>query len=245
LCGGYWAKELNLGDAPLYVSGLDLSAVSLSDNLSQDLTAASGEWVAAGVVGTADPQFHVSKLVVTDLYRGLPLDTDVGSDGYFTVPLGGCPSGSCASAMVQRLNVSEAPDSYAVDLAPATMPGVQPDWLLREVESKGALLAASRAPSQDPGGTPTLAVQQIYLRLTGLAQACPAFAPLSCDQGQVPSYNRDANRCFAPVACVANPTCTGSTPSCPDGYAASVWTEASDGCNTFACDPAWLNPVSP
>ncbi|MBI4956317.1 MAG: hypothetical protein HY908_30145 [Myxococcales bacterium] len=244
LCGGYFVRDVNRKQAERYVSGLDFGPSGL-DPATQDLVRGAGELVLRGKLGPADPQFGTRTFLVYEAYRGMPGVTPIEGDVHYVAaprdPHIECFAAPCNNEVATKLNFAATTyfTGYSVELA--SLPLVDQDWLVNQVQNHGAATAALIVDGQHFAGgyEQILDASQVYLRLPLAEGPCPKMPEPACEGGTVPTYTRSADRCVVFDACVAPGSCAQVFPSCSDGYTLATWKAGPLACPVFACDPSF------
>ena len=245
-CGGWFATALLKNAAQSYVSTIDFSVSGLDAATQQMVLAAPDEELLfKGHLSAADKR-GLRHLVVKDAWRGMPGIVPSAKDGFFSVaqrsPQITCVAAPCNNEIATDAASGKATALTRVSVESAAQAFVDQAWLQNRIVLHGALVAAHVAAGQQmAAGTETvLEASQVWLHLPESAGPCPMPREEQCGAGQVAAYERTADRCIEPVACVTQGVCTRMQPACPDGYVASTWAAAPDGCAATACDPAWV-----
>ena len=245
LCGGYFVRELNRGEAERYVSALDLSATGLDDAAVAGALAAPTSLVLRGHLGAADARHGTRRFAARDVWRGMPGVAPADDEAFYTVaprtPPIECLVAPCPEEIATLVN---GRDHYAfdgVDVAPAALAWVDASWLASRVTEHGAVVAASWVRGTHyPGGYAwTLQTSQVYVHLPDRVGPCPAAPAQACDEGTVAAFERNPDRCLIQVACVKRAICPLYMPACSAGYTLGAWFGRS-GCAQFACDPTFV-----
>lgn len=246
-CGGYFAADVNKSTAVQYVSGLDFSQSTL-DATAQGIAAGTlNEVVVRGRLGRLDSRSGTRPLIVKEAYRSLPGVTRSSSDVFYKVALRNpqitCVTAPCHNLRAEKLATSSKPYFTAVDVELASLQFVQQEWLVHEIEERGAIVTGQILDGQRfPGGPEkVLVATQVFLKLGNGPESCPVFRLAACKEGQTWTYARDERRCVLPVSCQPTMYCRAMVPACQDGYVLQSWIGGS-GCPAYACDPAFTVP---
>ena len=240
--GGYWIRRVNVCAPPVYVSRLDLSPLGWSGELAAKvLTAPSQDLVLRGHVGRGTGTFGATTFLVSEAYRGMPGVRAGDEDVFYSVQpralASRCFPSPCRPWTAQPLNepTSAAASFNALDVDAAAKTLVDPAWLAREVEGRGAVVSARFVA----GLFSRLDVSQVFVRLPDLVGPCPMLPMPACAEGEVLASTRTVDRCMVPGACVTKGICFSSVLHCAPGYTLTSWPAAPNGCPEYACDPAF------
>ncbi|MBS2028984.1 MAG: hypothetical protein JST54_13870 [Deltaproteobacteria bacterium] len=245
ICGGYFLVQPNRSVAQIYVAALDWGQSGLSDtDVSNATSAADGELLLFGTLTRQDRTTGTKSFVVLDAYRGMPGRAPASGDVFATVADNGtrCIQAPCKSNNLTKINSTAKPKAFSdLSVASASAAFVDQTWLTNRVMNAGAIVAGSVVSGEQlPGGTQSvLDASQVFLHLPEGMGPCSHHV-VSCANGKVQIFERDANRCVTNTGCATPGMCSQMIPACADGYTLSSWRATTNACNDFACDPTWV-----
>lgn len=238
LCGGYWVKDLNSTMQERYVSGFDFSGSSLSDDVQgQVVGAPDQQLVLLGRLGPKENRYDTRPFVVLMAYRGMPGKTFAADDKFYSVfPTKiACFTTPCRNLQTTRLNRTTGHTMASdVDVTGALASLVPELWLHNRVLN-GRAVVAGRIVRQNNHVTVT--ASQVFVELPDRQVSCPRSPPSVCGNGEVPAWERTAERCIEPSGCTLPMYCAAFVPSCDEGYSTVSW---QNGCTRHACEPDFL-----
>lgn len=248
MCGGYWAHDVNRATLnEQYVNGLDFSRSDLSMPEDQaDVTSAPDfEVVLFGKLGPAEPRFHTRSFIVTSAWRGLPgVKFTEPADTFYRVEAAQiqCIAAPCPSLRASKLHSTTKILHHDLDVARASLPLVDQNWLTFRVIENDALVAGRFVDGAQVGvgREKVLDASQVFVHLPDVTQSCPRYALARCPEGQTNLFTRNQNRCVVPAGCGGGGACAAFVPSCAEGYSLVSWAGGRFGCTQYACDPSFL-----
>ena len=244
-CGGYFVRDANKTTPEQYVYTIDFSATGFDGPTSDKvLGAAANEIVLYGKLSPVDPKTNVRSFKVSSAYRGMPGRSAAAGDAFFnaTATHIQCVAAPCQDQSALKLNDTAKTSFSHYDVAAASTGFVDQVWLAARVREHGALVAASIVDGQKmaAGSERVLAASQVFVKLPESAGPCTkAPIHLNCAKDEVIVYQRDADRCVMPSACVKPGVCAAMVPSCDAGYSLVQWRSGPNACNASACDPTF------
>jgi hypothetical protein len=250
LCGGYWVHDVNRATVrEQYVSGLDFSQSNLPMEEQQALVTGAPDFevVLYGKLGRLETRFNTRPFVVTNAWRGMPgVKFTEGANGdtfYREQPANiQCFAAPCASLKATKLHTSGQILHHDLDVAPASLTGVDQDWVTFKVTDRDALVAGRFVDGATVNGTreKVLRASQVFVKLPERINPCGRPYITQCEEGQVNTWTRDINHCMVPTGCGGGGACIQVVPSCAEGYTLISWTGGRFACTQHACDPSWL-----
>lgn len=236
LCGGYFARDVNRSAAEVYVSALDFSRAAFDDLTRQDvLDGADGEVLVRARLGALDARSNTRPLMVSEAWRALPGFAPRADDVVYRVDRQAvCVGVPCRSWRATRMNVgTSASFNELTASALAATPFVDAAWAVNEAYARGALVAGRVRLVR--AYYAVLDAGRIYLKLPQRA-LCRTPPLARCPSGTLQAWTRGLDRCLAPAGCVRAEGCESVRVTCPAGYTARTWVNAS-GCSAGVCDP--------
>jgi hypothetical protein len=229
-CGGYFVHDLNRRTEDKYVASLDVSALgwSVEDRERMIGGAEDDAVVVKATLGPPDPANATRALLVLEAYRGMPGVHAAEMHAYYTM---GWEEGPAYEAY--KVNTAWSGPCDSVGIEAITPPLLDRTWL-GDRALHGAIVAGHMKSR-------TMDASQVFVRLPDRVGPCPYFYEPKCDEGQVISYTRTAQRCLVPAKCVTPAICPLYVPQCAPGYRHTSWMNPSTACATHACDPAFVN----
>jgi len=248
MCGGYWAHDVNRATLnEQYVSGLDFSRSDLQmpEDQADVLSAGNFEVVLYGKLGPVEPRFHTRTFIVSSAFRGMPgVQFTEPADAFYRVEGAQlqCFAAPCPTLRASKLHSTTKILHHDLDVARASQPLVDQNWLTGRVLENRALVAGRFVDGAKVGvGTEkVLDASQVFIHLPDQTQSCPRYALAQCPTGKVNIFTRNENRCVVPAGCGGGGACRLMVPACAEGYSLVSWTGGVFGCTQYACDPAFL-----
>jgi len=169
MCGGYWAHDVNRANLnEQYVSALDFSRSDLQmpEDQADVLSAGNFEVVLYGKLGPVEPRFHTRTFIVSSAFRGMPgVQFTEPADVFYRVESAQlqCFAAPCPTLRASKLHSTTKILHHDLDVARASLPLVDQNWLTGRVIENGALVAGRfvdnhhRVTEQyplNPNGTP-------------------------------------------------------------------------------------------
>lgn len=245
-CGGYWAKDLNRTAAERYVSGLDFGPSGLDAASISEVTSAPAEEVALRArLGPADGRGY-RKLLVYEAYRGMPGVRAAAGDSFFKAadrnPRITCFAAPCPNLTATSVNIGGSRYFSNFDAGAAAKAHVDQEWLVSRAQIRGAVVAGKMVDGvKYPGGfEKVLSMSQVFVRLPEAMGPCPKSLVRKCEDGAVETYDRTADRCLVQTGCAKTTAACQARPACEAGYRLETWNALPNGCEAFACDPAFV-----
>jgi hypothetical protein len=232
-CGGFFVSELNRPENTAQVAEL-LMSVADPGLTHVVFDAPNGELVVRGHHIGRDATGNPQPFVVTEVYRGMPGVAVDNRIQYFSVTPGDCTANDCLPPAAHLVSASGKSLIEAFDLTTATGKGADAEWLRARILAHGAIVAGRLSER-------SLSASQVFVRLPDPVGPCAGREPVSCGAGQVPTYQRDVNRCLGFAGCSAPGSCLMHLPVCRAGYTLHSWAAGSPACPTYACDPTFLS----
>ncbi|HEY6461888.1 MAG TPA: hypothetical protein VIY73_17100 [Polyangiaceae bacterium] len=217
--GGYDVTAANSSAAASHVAALDFSRSGFDASTVALVTSApAGELLLEGTIAT-------STLYVTGAYRGMPGMTHDASATFYGV----------SASVGHALNEKVTRTLDGIDVSAATASFVSAAWLENQVANKGAVVAGHVTQA-----TKTLTAQQVYVALPYVGGPCVVSGNV-CPDGQVASFSRDENLCYAFAGCVTPGVCPFYVPECSPGYDLTSWVASPSACHQYSCEPSFLH----
>ncbi len=247
-CGGFFVRDLNkAAAAETYVSAIDYSGAGLDQSQLAALSSVSAsELVLFGKLGALNKATKTRSFQVAAVYRGLPGISAAAGDLFYRASdkssALACVLAPCMNQLAAQVNGTASTSFSSYSVAGASKGFVDQQWLVSQVRSGAALVAGQIVDgTKEAGGVDkVLAASQVFFKLPGgLATCAPAAAP-ACAAGELPTFERDGNRCLASTGCATAGVCPQMMPSCDAGYTMVEWRHGPNACFAAACDPSFL-----
>lgn len=239
MCGGYWVKDLNSTMQERYVSAFDFTGSGLAEEVQNAANGAPDfELVLLGRLGPKERRFDTRTLLVKEVYRGMPGQTFLDTDRFYSVfPTKiACITTPCANLQVTRLNrVTGHAMASDLSLTDALGAFVDENWLRERVLTGRAIVAGRVVYGRN--NAVTVVSRQVFVALPDRQTSCPRFALPTCGANETVAFERNSNRCTVPVGCTEPRFCALYVPSCDPGYNQVSW---QNGCTSYACEPDFL-----
>lgn len=239
MCGGYWVKDLNSTMQERYVSAFDFSESSLPASAQDTVRGAPDhQLIVFGRLGPKESRFDTRTLLVKRAWRGMPGRAFGPTDkfyGVFPTKIA-CLTTPCAYLQTTRLNRTTGHTmSTDVDVTAALAMLVDEQWLTSRVFSGKTVIAGTIVRKNRHV---TVTASQVFVELPDRVVACQSEPPPRCPRGQMPSYERTADRCTEPTGqCTPPGVCAYYVPACDEGYRQVSWMNI---CPRYACEPEFL-----
>lgn len=237
-CGGYWVTDLNSTMQDKYVNALDFSQSSIPADTQAVLAASpDNELVLWGRLGPKESRYNTRSLLAKRAFRGMPGKSFLPTDKFYSVfPTKiACITQPCANLQTTRLNRTTGHTMASdLDYSAALAPLVDPQWLVSRSYVGQTVVAGTIVRKN---GHVTVVARQVFVELPDRVTPCAIETEPVCDDGQVPAWERTAQRCLQVSGCTEPRYCALYIPGCDAGYRQVSW---QHGCTQYACEPEFL-----
>ena len=240
-CGGWFVHDVNRATLnEQYVDWLDMSGSDVATDFQNDaLTGADGEVVLYGKLGQM--QRGVRPFIVTSAWRGMPGATVASTELFYSVGDSGirCITTPCATLVATKLHSTTKKNVHDFDIARASKPMVDQNWLANRALAHGALVAGKFTKV---GKEDVLDASQVFVKLEASHRSCGRPSLPFCGPGTVNTWARDDEGCTVSAGCArtGQTFCAQYVPTCAAGYTIGSYTASPSACTAYICDPTWL-----